>query len=127
MIAPNELKVGNKVYLELGLPGLNVHTIKGQDIADIENGRITLRSITGIPLTPEILIDCGFKEDDQAFYWTNGRKTIGVSFEQQLPEVVYEPDIGMRFSNLDVDIEYLHQFQNLFFVLINSELIINVD
>lgn len=116
MINVKELRIGNLIFLELGLPGLNVHTIKGQDIADIANGKVTLTSLTPIPLTPEWLERCGFANEP-----------IGSnSYIKEDVKIFNFNDDGIyKMWNYKVEVKNVHQLQNLYFALTGEELTIN--
>lgn len=132
MIKKESLRIGNLIYLELGLPGLNIHEIKGQDIADISNGRITLNSIEGIPLSEEWLNKCGF-----TFEFIKAK-------ESNLPGTIYLAYNGLRLSlgfyrwipadhylQLDspfgsTEIRFVHELMNWFHGLTGQELTIKL-
>jgi len=125
MINVKELRIGNLIS------DYQNNTIKVLGISDVYNdGNYYIISENGgsidddhkpIPLTPEILLKCGFTSDkwlmsfhlgenkmwidktSNEFYWVFGRK-----------ETKY------------LRIKYLHQLQNLFYSLTNEELNINL-
>jgi len=132
MIKANELRIGNRIYLELALPGLNIHEVHAQDIADISNGRITLASISPIQLTPDILEKCGFEKDSD--YWEPfDGDAKGVRYICGDMEVIFLKTTGrlhrMESANGDEfgyfygpELKSLHQLQNLYFALTGEEL-----
>lgn len=113
------------IYLELGLPGLNLHTIKGQDISDIENGRITLNAIQPIPITPEWLERCGFEKQDDGSCNVQIGNTIYLEFSRDLICSI-TPGVWFDYAcKTRSEIKYLHQLQNIYFDLAGEELTIN--
>jgi hypothetical protein len=120
MISAKDLRIGNKIYLELGLPGLNVHEVMPQDIADIANGRITPASIEGIRLSEEWLNKCGFdkgqlKHKDPQFW-------LEVDVKSGIIEI---GDVQQwEHSWIEISVQYLHQLQNLYYALTGEELTI---
>lgn len=72
-----------------------------------------------IPLTEEILLKCGFREKERYFIkdYIQLLKPIGVHSYRHI-----------LFSNgkRSVEIQHLHQLQNLYFALTNEELTINL-
>lgn len=119
MIQANELRIGNCILLDTGFVLPAPHVIKGQDIADIENGRITLTAIQPIPLTPEILEKCSAKEGDQyVFYKAN-------IYLYQYPG--HNHWLVKAAGNIKLtSVQFVHQFQNLYHSLTGEELPINL-
>lgn len=106
--------------MELGLPGLNIHEIKGQDIADISNGRITLNSIEGIPLSEEWLNKCGFVIGiGQATGFYAGINGIAV---QQAGNDWWVCLRGTEGYQLIRPVNFVHELQNIVFILTDQEL-----
>ena len=120
MIKANELRIGN--YLQgdpLSIPRLQMYhngitAITGFGISAIENGNIT--SLKPIPLTIEILKNCGFVNRFDIYYTINNIISF-TSFEGSIAESFICGDAKIKCK-----IKYLHQLQNLFFALTNEEL-----
>jgi len=109
-ISANELRIGN--WVDAGQLG---HT----QIASI--GLSTVGYGNPIPLTPEILEKCGFVyEHDQ----------IGMMYRIKNFVMFYDGEgIGRNYgmdatdeARMDVNCKSLHQLQNLYFALTNTEL-----
>ena len=115
---PEDLRVGNYIYLEVGLPSLDIHTVLAKDLAIIEG---LGDKVFPIPLTEDALSDLGYEEiteghwkwrDEEGYLWGvceifwNARK--GFYHGAQLYD--YE---GLKF---------VHQLQNLYYALTGEEL-----
>lgn len=140
MITPQELRIGN--WLMYGIKPVQVQYIDPErEIIDMglkcsigvaeyvdkhhiaTNGR-WLNHFEPIPITPEVLVNCGFKKTlgiDAIYFIDNiGWDSInGITIR-----VLYRNEINRRctdWSHYD-HIEHLHQLQNLFFALTGEEL-----
>jgi len=129
MITPNEIRLGNWLGNDKG--GWNwsnrkigyVESISKDGINDWQDmgasGRMKWEDLYGIKLTPDILEDNGFETLSVGSWYT--------SYWQQ-----YKPDIDFILNwytsdgRIDYEekiiIKYVHQLQNLYFVLIGEEL-----
>lgn len=125
----NELRICN--YVEIGLKRdltsiySTVHQISQTVIWVKEPSAPTLRlmpieTIKPIPLTEEWLLKFGFKKrkNRHLFYWEN--KIVISEYKDEFENFFY-PKTGydIRFSN---EIQFIHQLQNLYFALTNTEL-----
>lgn len=124
MITANEIRLGNMVEIYKGaktgfINNCQVISITGSSINDYD-----IDDIHGIPLTAEILIKCGFIKDDDLlsdFYILDlGRKFFRIDTKDL--SIFYVSDVGMDGIILEADIDYLHQLQNLIFILTGNEL-----
>lgn len=133
MINANELRIGNWVNF-MGDPMF---------ISSVDQGGVTFWMInsfqvnkktgctlkTGamdfmpIPLTPEILLACGFK-NIQGDYWMKDNDLMIAEDSGWWWTNSWEPDGEFGFDALATyrEIESLHQLQNLYFCLTGSEL-----
>ena len=119
MINANELRIGNWLYgINPLSPGYNPGKIYFQ-VENIFGESINLYIVPGfeteraydvepIPITMEILEKCGFSGA-----WTTINGLDGNLMGVKLPELEYE-------------IKYVHQLQNLYFALTGNELNINL-
>ena len=119
----NELRIGNYVnHKELGyiqVYGMNGEIIQFDYRKDPYYEEIPFDKLSYIPLTEDILLKCGFEKEEEsncyvnqiALYFTFDKITCNVSY--------YE------YDNL-INVDYLHQLQNLYFALTNEELTINL-
>lgn len=128
MINPNELRVGN--WLETyGLISsgyeskimsngyTQVAVLDLQIISDHPDSH-TYRAI---PLTPEILIACGFRKGEKWFvHQVYYRGFFDVCCTRG-KEFVYGKKTEHGFDKI-VNLKYLHQLQNLFFALYGEEI-----
>lgn len=132
MIQASELRIGNWValndrdgdkrnvkVLNIEERGINVYTTSYS--VELEGHFLEDRShdgkwIEGIPLTPKILEKAGFEKDDEY-------NCLYLSFG--LFKICTWMDGSVRFSVEEYNckkISYVHQLQNLYFVLTNEEL-----
>lgn len=117
MIQANTLMKGNIVEYRDGDYKENV-TLSTSDIAVIDFKKEIAEKYFGIPLSPEILLKCGFKKDNDGVlclqYPDSNCKIYWIDFIQVA--VGYAPMFNYRH------IEYLHQFQNWYFANTGSEI-----
>lgn len=71
------------------------------------------KEISGVPLTPDILEKCGFKDELPWKY-----KNLALDSEGRL-SVIDQTGYGIIIAR---QVKYLHQLQNLFFALVGEEL-----
>jgi len=137
MIQPNELRIGNWFQQdasnnntisrfftvdEIKRYGVRSTYIR-QDTNQPHTSLFSLDSIHPIPLTPEILEKCGLKNgnselDRNVFYSTN-KHLAQFSVNISGSFGIY---VGVFIALRSVHLEYLHQLQNLYFALTNTEL-----
>jgi len=121
MIQPNELRLGNRLSLSGKITA--VRGVVYDEYTDgfgvyCETGIVAISAFTPIPLTEELLVKCGFVDNDTTQY----RKD----------DLIYDGGYIYLYSYNDGEpdprlakCEYLHQLQNLIFALTGEEL--NVD
>ena len=117
MIA-NELRIGNLVNAEIGLPYLSLHYMMAKDIENIEKG---ISKCYPIPLTEEWLLKFGFERKD--YNWKK------LSICNEWTYLYWEKSAGLELSVSNhfvklSHIKYVNQLQNLCFALTGDELII---
>jgi hypothetical protein len=129
MIKANELRIGNWVQYDDGTTML-VDGILQSDVS-LEGFPIVvgLSVIRPIPLTPEVLEKCGFKKhDDNPFF----RMEFAYHDSSYPCYLIYDIEkdyiqVCRNFTSAaDAPCKYLHQLQNLYFALTNTELTINL-
>lgn len=138
----NELRVGNYVNYN----GLNLEVYSFENkyprsekrydntiLVDLLfDGFITaiLHEVKGIPLTEEILLNCGFEKINHicgySFYSFN-RKSLKDK-NAYMPLYIYLNPNCAKIADFTVkqNVEYVHQLQNLFFAINGKELNINL-
>ena len=138
----NELRVGNYVNYN----GLNLEVYSFENryprsekrydntvLVDLLfDGFITaiLHEVKGIPLTEEILLNCGFEKinhiNGYSFYSFN-RNYKREKFAYMPLDVYLNPNYA-KIANFTVqqNVEYVHQLQNLFYAINGKELNINL-
>lgn len=119
MINRNELRIGNLVE-EKVLGYCKVDTIlrKTAQVSKDESQSysIDIKNLLPIPLTPELLIKCGLEEAN----FKNQLRFCG-EFLIDNTDGSFDLIIGDNEISL-ATVKYLHQLQNLFFSLTNTEL-----
>ena len=106
----NELRIGNYVLAEVGLPMLQIHYITASDILAYYNNAV---KCLPIPITEEWLLKFG-AEENNSFYIN------GYNFSIHLESGNLSFDHG-EYTDL-ATIKYVHQLQNLYFALTGEEL-----
>ncbi len=126
MIAANELRIGNifknGVIESIPLAGWN------EDGFDVNLNAIawcTLEDLEPIPLEPEILEKCGFVKINDTDFHKQLYKKENCDYYICLESnemIKYGGSYGDYCEIGDVEIKYLHQLQNCYFVLTGNEL-----
>ncbi len=127
----NELRIGNLMLLfsnrvceVIKIEGESF-TVKADEISNVSVFPNMSNGIEPIPLTEEWLIKFGFvctisnKDSGYKQYGLN-KKGFDIMFSI---ECNYNPECFVE--NIGIDILYVHQLQNLYFALTNTELIWN--
>lgn len=119
MIQANELRLLN--YTEQGkIIELKQTVCRVEYISDKKRtALIAYEDLNPIELTEERLLQCGFKHTGNGFYELLGTH-IGLC---NIGDVFF--NVGFKGITIG-NIKYLHQLQNLYFVLIGKELEINL-
>jgi hypothetical protein len=134
MIKENELRIGNLLNHNNGsmVGSFIVGLIHLEDIIK-ENSHA--REYEPIPLTEEWLINFGFKKSldskQEDYEWGKassfvGRRAIGLYKLGDFDDwnVTFREDVGCGWVDLN-EIEYVHELQNLFYMLVGEELILD--
>lgn len=113
----NELRIGNYIYYPIGVPiKVDYHIIRAFFVINPHPDYLP------IPITKELLLKCGFYTSD----WDDN-----TSFRLQISDY-YTLVVNLEFDTYelgDLDIRkitYLHELQNLYFILTGNELKINI-
>ena len=133
MIQANELRIGNYVNTNNGIDiikGIFLECLsfdnRGNENVSTYNYylKLPIGACNPIPLTEELLLKCGFEK-----VGTKG----GYSFDKDKLSIVFKNvfyENGRTYFNswciLEHSIKYLHQLQNLYFALTQTELQINL-
>ena len=121
MINAQDLKIGNYVVLSEDGTIFKVEEISKKGLVvqnENETVWIETEAFEPIPLTEEILLKCGFEKDGLDNY---------VSRYVCIYDNIRSINIGINGCDIDLECPlYLHQLQNLYFVLIGEELQINL-
>lgn len=122
MIDPRELRIGNIVHVigiyKNSFEKAGLVQVDGDLISLAENGSVNL---IAIPLTPQILEQCGFKRvgnDDEYIVWR-------VEKFGEHEELCTSGNNLYFYGNsgpIGMPLKTLHQLHNLFFALTGSEL-----
>ncbi len=119
MINAKELRIGNYVQHE-PYPD----EIWQIDFKLLESIDLQLVECVGIPLTPEILLNCGFEE-----YMFYSRSDVVYKFGKYFIAINGWFHLATSEESaiiLNYEIKYLHQLQNLIFALTGTELTIKM-
>ena len=118
VILPNELRVGNLVFVdlydEIKILVESICSIN-KDIFNSTTGEIPFTSLKPIPINEDLLCKLGFNKTGGTYELCNG-----------LIELVYAKNamyevIEGQWKSIE-NIKYLHQLQNLYFALTGREL-----
>ena len=135
MIQENELRIGNWVQVGDNTELQSIVIAIGSERCHLKGNAILNKyeQLTPIPLTEEILLKCGFKEIQSKWFYINYITDCKETLEEI--QIQYNLMTG-RCGILDTDIvgiaflrkpiQYLHQLQNLYFALTNTELKVNL-
>lgn len=133
MIQPNELRIGNFVYQSLtDMTESIYHSIRsiGEKCVSTNelNEIVPFNKLDGIPLTSEILEKCGFSYDRNYGY---NISLVKLSKRLNIPfDSMYNARLIRKYYNgfmtISENIKYLHQLQNLYFILTGEELTVNI-
>lgn len=80
-----------------------------------------LSNIHPIPLTEEMLLKCGFEHNYNAYYGPKNNKEFNLKIAEH--DGVYQIAITAYFI---LEVKFIHQLQNLYFVLTGKELEVNL-
>jgi hypothetical protein len=128
MIQINELRIGNLVIAGIMIEPISVFTIEfSREEGYLINKSIPVSHLHPIPLTPEILVKCGFIKAYESFH--DGIVIMNLHNNDRLDfQYNTEYDKGIAVSNKGEDdgmmfpCQTLHQLQNLYYALTNKEL-----
>jgi hypothetical protein len=123
MIQVNELRIGNllqgKIIVQVDaiLRNKQVRLIGSESAFDVESKN---PCVLPIPLTEKILEQCGFENNKTHFTnWINEYKCFILASNKN----------GYFICDCDIDsnLTYLHELQNIYFAFTKQELPINID
>jgi len=128
MIQANEIKVNNRFIRALdssrGLEYDHDFVLTEEWIGKLfgDNISIALQDLHPIPLTPEILVKCGFKKLNNAWVPIDYSATDYLKWSFTIWD---NKDGTYRYNSAEFipELKYLHQLQNLYYALTGEELI----
>lgn len=125
MIPCNELRIGNHVLVNQTLR--KVSTISGTTVSTVDPGNNTeaatersFDNIQPVPLTDDVLKQCGFVYHDYFKFWQLLTSTAGFKSEMDI-DGDYDIIDFMRRPIIR-KVASLHQLQNIYFMLKGTEL-----
>jgi hypothetical protein len=118
MVQPNELRINNWIIVNDGEKPPYNYQLTGFDIYKIDEGG---SGIEPIPLTPELLEKCHWVRTITGIYV---RKADRFKFRIEFAhgDVWLYVEQHDRDSSIEVELQYLHECQNLYFALTGKEL-----
>jgi len=127
MISRYELRLGNRVLVDKNLQQVSMITGETVFTIDVEEGheqKVSERSfeqIESVPLTDDVLKQCGFVYHDYFKFWqhitTGIRSEMDINSDYDVIDFMRRPIIKKMAS--------LHQLQNVYFMLKGRELKLN--
>jgi len=124
MISCNELRLGNRVLVDKNLQQVSMITGTAVFTIDAEEGLEQAASehssdqIEPVPLTDEVLKQCGFVYHDYFKFWqlvtTGIRSEMDIDSDYDVIDFMHKPIVKQLAS--------LHQLQNVYFMLKGREL-----
>ena len=121
-----DLIIGNHISINSGKI-ITVDGISQSEIYNEEYGHSSCNELKPIPLTEQWLLDFGFvDEGGNDYVLTKGEHTLLLTVETDSIRVYLAHLYGTYDSEYTYlkDILYVHQLQNLYFILTNEELIL---
>jgi hypothetical protein len=129
MISCYELRLGNSILVNGNIQQVSMITAKTIFTVDAEQGlehkasEYSLEKVEPVPLTNELLKQCGFLYHDYFKFWqlvtTGIRSEMDISPDFEVIDFMRKPIIKKLTS--------LHQLQNVYFMLKGRELKLNMN
>lgn len=128
MIKPEDIRAGN--YIQgppFSIPKFGWHSdgvvqITSHGLTELIRIPFRQENYSPLILTDEWLRKLGFNQDCDGFYLLEiGRKAFRISTNEG-NHVVYKHNIGQKWAPVSDGIEYVHQLQNLCYILTGEEL-----
>jgi len=129
MISCYELRLGNSILVNGNIQQVSMITAKTIFTVDAEQGlehkasECSLEKVEPVPLTNELLKQCGFLYHDYFKFWqlvtTGIRSEMDISPDFEVIDFMRKPIIKKLTS--------LHQLQNVYFMLKGRELKLNMN
>lgn len=123
----NEFRIGNWIVYKYENGYHQVDEVRRQPVLDGYYYSVNKKlpeHIQPIPLSPEILEKCGFAKEVLSYVWyrltVNEDFIISIRFDRE-NDIVYISSRSNVFC-LPTSIKHLHQLQNLYFALTQTEL-----
>lgn len=129
MISANELRLGNWISGQNDPPmtvmSIDKHGIEAYFFeSEADNWYYEMHDVKGIPITPEILSKAGFTFSTGKAHFTDGYYYFDFAFDDNRRLVYLSPNTDIRIAHY---CDYVHELQNLYFVLIRQELQFKVN
>lgn len=125
MIPCNELRIGNHVLVDETLR--RISSISGTTVSTVGTGNSpeaaterSFNNIQPVPMTDDVLRQCGFVYHDYFKFWQLLASTAGLRSEMDIDRDYDIIDFMRR--PLIKKVASLHQLQNIYFMLKGSEL-----
>lgn len=123
MIEPNSLRIGNLVR---GPKGIEKVWDVMCDMVNTDKGERLYEDLEPLPITDEILLEMGFEEDDSNFWFDMETHHLELRLSSDYYYPIYVQDAEMSHEDEQRvclnRVKFIHELQNLFFVLTGKEL-----
>jgi hypothetical protein len=119
MVRASELRIGNYVNTPKGYQKVNA--IGSGKMLSVEYGSVEYQELTPMPLTPEMLLKCGFNQFSTVCYQME-IENLSLEYFTDTKALYIYPNEG----EIKIPMPYLHQLQNHYFALTYKELEINL-
>ena len=124
MISCYELRLGNRILVNGNIQqvsmitGKTIFTVDAEETIEQEASEYSLEMVEPVPLTNELLKECGFVYHDYFKFWqlvtTGIRSEMDISPDFEVIDFMRKPILKKLTS--------LHQLQNVYFMLKGREL-----
>lgn len=133
MLQANELRSDN-ILIHDSIGYLKIDTIKPNSVMGVEithgmNFEFYYNQVAAVPLTVELLKKLGFtpnREGDFLLLHLAGKAFGFEVFDNWSMKFRYRPKKGVGFNDPYIDVNYLHQLQNIIFMITGQELTITL-
>jgi hypothetical protein len=121
----SELRIGNLVWIDIGLPLYNLHYFTAGDFGDLHNKKLKDEQFMPIPLTEERLVRFGFEKEGEEDLYTLSNESLSFDLVFDNNKIRLGDMSDMCYTTWNTPVSQVHQLQNLYFALTGEEIIYN--